>query len=137
MGYSSICLFIFFALFLGHVFVKLEASQHVYRTLQTCQYFSSSITSQPYRTGYHFQPPSSWMNGKSFFISVLSRFEFLIFTSLLVSLTFVWSHVLIMAWTNGCVCICRSQRLVLLCFSGSCCCHFVLVYMFHPNLVEK
>ncbi|GAY38554.1 hypothetical protein CUMW_037570 [Citrus unshiu] len=47
----------------GHVFVKLEASQHVYRTLQTCQYFSSSITSQPYRTGYHFQPPSSWMNG--------------------------------------------------------------------------
>ncbi|KAF3450596.1 hypothetical protein FNV43_RR06685 [Rhamnella rubrinervis] len=60
MAMASIWLFCFLAFLLGHGVVKLEASHHVYRHLQTLQ---STSTKQPYRTAYHFQPPQNWMNG--------------------------------------------------------------------------
>uniref|UniRef100_A0A2P2JZE5 Uncharacterized protein MANES_11G025400 n=1 Tax=Rhizophora mucronata TaxID=61149 RepID=A0A2P2JZE5_RHIMU len=41
--------------------VKLQASHRVYQGVQTLQSTYSS-SSQPYRTGYHFQPPKNWMN---------------------------------------------------------------------------
>ncbi|KAJ0007284.1 hypothetical protein Pint_28937 [Pistacia integerrima] len=59
MAISSLCLFLLFSLFLGQGVVELEASHHVYQNLQTSE---STSESQPYRTGYHFQPPKNWMN---------------------------------------------------------------------------
>ncbi|KAK6911900.1 Glycosyl hydrolase family 32, N-terminal [Dillenia turbinata] len=38
-----------------------EASHQIYRNLESIP--SSSSQDQPYRTGYHFQPPKNWMNG--------------------------------------------------------------------------
>ncbi|KAG8497179.1 hypothetical protein CXB51_008409 [Gossypium anomalum] len=61
MANSCVGLFSFFALFLSHGIVELEASHHVYRNLQTVQ--SAASTDQPYRTGFHFQPPKNWING--------------------------------------------------------------------------
>ncbi|GMI73036.1 ARABIDOPSIS THALIANA CELL WALL INVERTASE 1 [Hibiscus trionum] len=55
----GLCLF--FAVFASHGIVELQASHHVYRNLQTLQ--STASTNQPYRTGYHFQPPKNWING--------------------------------------------------------------------------
>lgn len=63
MANFYLSLFLFFALFLGHGVVELQASHHVYRNLQTSQ---STSPNQPYRTGYHFQPPKNWINGNSF-----------------------------------------------------------------------
>ncbi|KAH1114018.1 hypothetical protein J1N35_007396 [Gossypium stocksii] len=60
MANSCVVLFLFFALFLSHGTVELEASHHVYRNLQTVQ--SAASTDQPYRTGFHFQPPKNWIN---------------------------------------------------------------------------
>ncbi|MBA0643671.1 hypothetical protein Goklo_027938 [Gossypium klotzschianum] len=60
MANSCVGLFLFFALFLSHGIVELEASHHVYRNLQTVQ--SAASTDQPYRTGFHFQPPKNWIN---------------------------------------------------------------------------
>ncbi|KAF3450505.1 hypothetical protein FNV43_RR06589 [Rhamnella rubrinervis] len=57
---SIFWLFCFLSFLLGHGVVKLEASHHVCRHLQTLQ---STSTKQPYRTAYHFQPPKNWMNG--------------------------------------------------------------------------
>ncbi|XP_028756293.1 beta-fructofuranosidase, cell wall isozyme-like [Neltuma alba] len=61
MAVSRICcvLAIFFSLVLGHCVLNIEATHHVYRNLQTV---SSSSSNQPYRTGYHFQPPKNWIN---------------------------------------------------------------------------
>ncbi|ESR39789.1 Beta-fructofuranosidase insoluble isoenzyme CWINV1 [Citrus sinensis] len=59
MANFYLSLFLFFALFLGHGVVELQASHHVYRNLQTSQ---STSPNQPYRTGYHFQPPKNWIN---------------------------------------------------------------------------
>ncbi|KAJ0075781.1 hypothetical protein Patl1_33505 [Pistacia atlantica] len=59
MAISSLCLLLLFSLFLGQGVVELEASHHVYQNLQTSE---STSESQPYRTGYHFQPPKNWMN---------------------------------------------------------------------------
>lgn len=63
MANSSLSLFLLFVLFLGHGVFKLEASHCVYRNGQIYQ---SMSTNQPYRTGYHFQPPKNWMNGTFF-----------------------------------------------------------------------
>ncbi|KAL4368319.1 hypothetical protein GQ457_05G024970 [Hibiscus cannabinus] len=51
-------LFLFIAVLTSHGIVELEASHQVYRNLQTVQ-----SRNQPYRTGYHFQPPKNWING--------------------------------------------------------------------------
>ncbi|XVF26956.1 hypothetical protein REPUB_Repub14bG0065000 [Reevesia pubescens] len=63
MANSFVGFFLFFALLVGHGIVELEASHHVYNNLQTVQSISAASTNQPYRTGYHFQPPSNWING--------------------------------------------------------------------------
>ncbi|KAK4267294.1 hypothetical protein QN277_024092 [Acacia crassicarpa] len=56
MAVSRICvLAIFFPFFV----LNIEATHHVYRNLQSV---SSSSSNQPYRTGYHFQPPKNWIN---------------------------------------------------------------------------
>ncbi|XP_022715143.1 beta-fructofuranosidase, insoluble isoenzyme CWINV1 [Durio zibethinus] len=60
MASSFVGFFLFFALLVGHGIVELEASHHVYKNLQTVQ--STASTNQPYRTGYHFQPPKNWIN---------------------------------------------------------------------------
>nr|AJW82911.1 cell wall bound invertase [Dimocarpus longan] len=50
----SLTLLLLFTLLLGHGIVELvEASDH---------HQSADPTSQPYRTGYHFQPAKNWMN---------------------------------------------------------------------------
>ncbi|KAJ9179338.1 hypothetical protein P3X46_011141 [Hevea brasiliensis] len=54
--------FYFFVLHFGHGVFELEASHHVYHTFQNLEESAVSATSQPYRTGYHFQPPKNWMN---------------------------------------------------------------------------
>ena len=61
MGNCFVGFFLFFALLVGHGIVELEASHHVFKNLQTVQ--STASTNQPYRTGYHFQPPMNWING--------------------------------------------------------------------------
>ncbi|XWS12071.1 hypothetical protein CRYUN_Cryun37aG0059000 [Craigia yunnanensis] len=61
MANSKVGFFLFFALLVGHGIVELEASHHVFKNLQTVQ--STASTNQPYRTGYHFQPPRNWING--------------------------------------------------------------------------
>lgn len=43
--------------------LPIEATHHVYRELQSLSSDEYS-TNQPYRTGYHFQPPKNWINGK-------------------------------------------------------------------------
>ncbi|KAL5579471.1 hypothetical protein UlMin_011913 [Ulmus minor] len=53
------CLFFFLSILLGHGVLELEASHHVYRNLQVSD---STSPKQPYRTGYHFQPPKNWIN---------------------------------------------------------------------------
>ncbi|XP_021293975.1 beta-fructofuranosidase, insoluble isoenzyme CWINV1-like [Herrania umbratica] len=60
MAHSFVGFFLFFALLVGHGVVELEASHHVYKNLQTDQ--STASANQPYRTGYHFQPPKNWIN---------------------------------------------------------------------------
>ncbi|KAK8629190.1 hypothetical protein V6N13_078042 [Hibiscus sabdariffa] len=56
--FVGLCLF--FAVLASHGIVELQASHHVYRNLETVQ--SSASADQPYRTGYHFQPPKNWIN---------------------------------------------------------------------------
>ncbi|OMO70799.1 Glycoside hydrolase, family 32 [Corchorus capsularis] len=57
---SLVGFFLFLALFFGHGI----ASHHVYKDLQTFQHTSVAANQdQPYRTGYHFQPPRNWING--------------------------------------------------------------------------
>ncbi|KAK8664374.1 hypothetical protein V6N13_084167 [Hibiscus sabdariffa] len=48
MGNSDVALFLFFVLFVNN---HLQAVQ------------SSASATQPYRTGFHFQPPRNWING--------------------------------------------------------------------------
>ncbi|KAE8675336.1 Beta-fructofuranosidase, insoluble isoenzyme CWINV3 [Hibiscus syriacus] len=60
MANSNIAFSLFFAFFVGHGIVELQASHHVYSHLQTVK--SSVSAKQPYRTGYHFQPPKNWIN---------------------------------------------------------------------------
>ncbi|XP_010534898.1 PREDICTED: beta-fructofuranosidase, insoluble isoenzyme CWINV1-like [Tarenaya hassleriana] len=51
-------------LLLGNYVVNLEASHHhhhVYKRFQSSK-AKSPPPNQPYRTGYHFQPPKNWMN---------------------------------------------------------------------------
>ncbi|XP_044485330.1 beta-fructofuranosidase, cell wall isozyme-like [Mangifera indica] len=59
MAIPSLCLFLLFSLFIGQAVVQLEASHHVFQNLETSQPVSES---EPYRTGYHFQPRKNWMN---------------------------------------------------------------------------
>ncbi|KAJ9129014.1 hypothetical protein P3X46_034229 [Hevea brasiliensis] len=61
MAIFSARLFFFFPILFGHGIFELEASHHIYQTLQNLDEFASA-TSQPHRTGYHFQPPKNWMN---------------------------------------------------------------------------
>ncbi|KAK3220507.1 hypothetical protein Dsin_014477 [Dipteronia sinensis] len=53
-------LFLLFSLLLGYGVLQLQASHHVFQHLQTTS--SASSSHQPYRTGYHFQPPKNWIN---------------------------------------------------------------------------
>nr|ASW25865.1 beta-fructofuranosidase, insoluble isoenzyme CWINV3 [Litchi chinensis] len=59
---STFSLFLLFSLLLGHGVTELQASHHVYQHLQSTSETKSSPPSQPYRTGYHFQPPKNWIN---------------------------------------------------------------------------
>ncbi|KAK8618751.1 hypothetical protein V6N13_132732 [Hibiscus sabdariffa] len=61
MANSHFAFLLFLALFVGHGVVELQASHHVYSHLQTVKSYASA--KQPYRTGYHFQPPKNWING--------------------------------------------------------------------------
>ncbi|KAJ4830082.1 Beta-fructofuranosidase, insoluble isoenzyme cwinv1 [Turnera subulata] len=75
MAISSAGLFLFFALLLGHGVIELNASHHVYQHLQSTDKSSSSSTkNQPYRTGYHFQPPKNWMNGPMIYKGIYHLF---------------------------------------------------------------
>ena len=91
----------------------IEASHQRHRK---SQYISEE---QPYRTGYHFQPPKNWMNGLSFsnftltfqtfFLIKISKFllalTFFFLSFLLLSLSFMsfpkWSLVFFSADPNG------------------------------------
>ncbi|XP_027344360.1 beta-fructofuranosidase, cell wall isozyme-like isoform X2 [Abrus precatorius] len=60
MAISPILLFAIFSLIYGNGVLPIEATHHVYRNLES---LSSDSSNQPYRTGYHFQPPKNWING--------------------------------------------------------------------------
>ncbi|KAJ9179341.1 hypothetical protein P3X46_011142 [Hevea brasiliensis] len=62
MEIFSVRLSFFFALLFGHGVFELKASHHTYHTFQNLQESAVSATIQPYRTGYHFQPPKNWIN---------------------------------------------------------------------------
>ncbi|CAB4302902.1 unnamed protein product [Prunus armeniaca] len=63
MAISSFSLYCFLSLWLGQALL-LQASHHVYRNLQTSLVADSHHqVKEPYRTGYHFQPPKNWING--------------------------------------------------------------------------
>ncbi|XP_027344359.1 beta-fructofuranosidase, cell wall isozyme-like isoform X1 [Abrus precatorius] len=59
MAISPILLFAIFSLIYGNGVLPIEATHHVYRNLES---LSSDSSNQPYRTGYHFQPPKNWIN---------------------------------------------------------------------------
>lgn len=66
MAKFSLCLLLLFAVLVGHGIVELEATHHIYSRLQTPQNETKTpwdYRFQPYRTGYHFQPPWHWING--------------------------------------------------------------------------
>ncbi|CAL1376541.1 unnamed protein product [Linum trigynum] len=75
---ASLNLFSFFALlFLSHGALQLQASHHhVYNRLQAevSAAGSSSSKGQPYRTGYHFQPPKNWINGPMIYKGIYHLF---------------------------------------------------------------
>ncbi|KAK6911901.1 Glycosyl hydrolase family 32, C-terminal [Dillenia turbinata] len=58
---SSLCFVVLFSFVLSYG----EASHKIYRNIESIPSSSSSSSSQdqPYRTGYHFQPPKNWING--------------------------------------------------------------------------
>ncbi|XP_062013968.1 beta-fructofuranosidase, insoluble isoenzyme CWINV1-like [Rosa rugosa] len=63
MMITSLWEFCVLSLLLSYV-VELEASHHVYSNIQTSELTSTHHqTKEPYRTGYHFQPPKNWING--------------------------------------------------------------------------
>ncbi|XP_021812647.1 beta-fructofuranosidase, insoluble isoenzyme CWINV1-like isoform X1 [Prunus avium] len=65
MAISSPLLYCFLSLWLGLAVHQLEASHQVYRNLPTYSQLTSShhhLVNEPYRTGYHFQPPKNWIN---------------------------------------------------------------------------
>ncbi|GLT75594.1 hypothetical protein SLA2020_473050 [Shorea laevis] len=64
MAFSSNFFIISFLSFLlTHGILKLEASHHVHPNLQTLDESTTPASAnQPYRTGFHFQPPKNWMN---------------------------------------------------------------------------
>ncbi|PRQ51360.1 putative beta-fructofuranosidase [Rosa chinensis] len=62
MMITSLWEFCVLSLLLSYV-VELEASHHVYSNIQTSELTSTRHqTKEPYRTGYHFQPPKNWIN---------------------------------------------------------------------------
>ncbi|KAF5745520.1 Glycosyl hydrolases family 32 protein isoform 1 [Tripterygium wilfordii] len=58
---SSVFILLIISL-LGHGIIKLEASHHLHKNLVSHESTFTNATSQPYRTGYHFQPPMNWIN---------------------------------------------------------------------------
>jgi hypothetical protein len=60
---SNIGLWLLLTLLIGNYVVNLEASHHVYKRLTQSTNTKSPSVNQPYRTGFHFQPPKNWMNG--------------------------------------------------------------------------
>ncbi|KAF8081439.1 hypothetical protein N665_0887s0023 [Sinapis alba] len=60
---SYIGLWLLFTLLLSNYVVDLEASHHIYNRLTQSSNTKSPSVNQPYRTGFHFQPPKNWMNG--------------------------------------------------------------------------
>ncbi|XP_062024850.1 beta-fructofuranosidase, insoluble isoenzyme CWINV1-like [Rosa rugosa] len=63
MMISSLWQFCFLSLALSYGVVELQASHHVHDNLQTTQLTSTQPQAkEPYRTGYHFQPPKNWIN---------------------------------------------------------------------------
>lgn len=60
---SNIGLWLLFTLLIGNYVVNLEGSHHVYKRLSQSTNTKSPSVNQPYRTGFHFQPPKNWMNG--------------------------------------------------------------------------
>lgn len=78
--WCNIAIFLLVSLFLANYVVVLEALRHL----------PDKIKNQPYRTGYHFQPPKNWMNGISSYpepILIPAHFIFL-------SLYFVYTIIL-------------------------------------------
>ncbi|KAG7631147.1 Concanavalin A-like lectin/glucanase domain superfamily [Arabidopsis suecica] len=59
---SNIGLWLLLTLLIGNYVVNLEASHHVYKRLTQSTNTKSPSVNQPYRTGFHFQPPKNWMN---------------------------------------------------------------------------
>ncbi|KAE9584688.1 hypothetical protein Lal_00021111 [Lupinus albus] len=60
MSICSIWLLTLFSIIHANGILPTQASNQVYKSLQSLSYGSST---QPYRTAYHFQPPKNWING--------------------------------------------------------------------------
>ncbi|GMH22050.1 hypothetical protein Nepgr_023893 [Nepenthes gracilis] len=70
-SHGVLLVFFLFSLLTGH---GIEASHQIYRRLQTTAAAPSPPGHQPYRTGYHFQPPKNWINGAMIYIRVYHLF---------------------------------------------------------------
>ncbi|KAM5579418.1 hypothetical protein ABKV19_009275 [Rosa sericea] len=71
----SLWQFCLLSLLLSYGVVELQASHHVYSNLQTTQLTSTQPQAKdPYRTGYHFQPPKNWINGPMIYKGIYHLF---------------------------------------------------------------
>lgn len=74
--WCNTAIFLLASLFLADNATNIEALKHSH----------SRITNQPYRTGYHFQPPKNWMNGILIYRTNLFSF---IWLSLYISISLI------------------------------------------------
>ncbi|KAM5579423.1 beta-fructofuranosidase, insoluble isoenzyme CWINV1 [Rosa sericea] len=58
----SLRIFFFLSLLLSFGVIELEGSHHACSNLLNLELPSTCQAKEPYRTGYHFQPPKNWIN---------------------------------------------------------------------------
>ncbi|KAL4290413.1 hypothetical protein GQ457_14G006960 [Hibiscus cannabinus] len=90
MANFNVAFFLFFSLFVGHGVEELQASHHDFSHLQTVK--SSVSAKQPYRTGYHFQPPKNWINGVMIYKGVYHLFYQYNPNGVVWDSNIVWAH---------------------------------------------
>ncbi|KAK8608348.1 hypothetical protein V6N13_023774 [Hibiscus sabdariffa] len=90
MANFNVAFFLFFSLFVGHGVLELQASHHDFSHLQTVK--SSVSAKQPYRTGYHFQPPKNWINGVMVYKGVYHLFYQYNPNGVVWDSNIVWAH---------------------------------------------
>jgi hypothetical protein len=116
MAVSPILLVALFSFIYGNYVIPIEATHHVYRTLQSSS--SDSSNHQPYRTAYHFQPHKNWINGniyisyKQVFIIISFLLLCLLINNLIIYLLLIFTLLMFVLWHVMLKWTCRPQWLV-------------------------